>query len=131
MFTIRRAVLFGTILFWVALFCGTHVPGPKLPKLRISDKTIHFTGYFLLASGLFWALRLMKPGWREIAATVLGICLLYGAVDEWTQALPFIRRTCDLADWFADAAGAGTAVVAMSWLAWWTIKGCARETAKS
>jgi VanZ family protein len=37
-------------------------------------------------------------------AITLAICLIYAALDEWTQ--PFIGRTCELLDWLADAGGA-------------------------
>ena len=105
-----------TALYWLALFSGTHIPAPKLPPIRINDKTIHFVGYGLLAAAIMVSLKAsgrLKPA---SGITVLAILLAYGAVDEWTQALPFINRSCDLLDWHADAAGAATAVVIGSWI---------------
>jgi VanZ family protein len=111
---LRRVVIGLTILYWGTLFSATHVPAPRLPVMTVTDKTLHFSGYALLAVAVFCTLRLAKPGWRDLAATVLAICLTYAAVDEWTQALPFIGRACELADWYADAAGAAVGVLLCS-----------------
>ena len=105
-----------TALYWLALFCGTHIPAPKLPPIRINDKTIHFVGYGLLAGSILVSLKASRRLKPTSGITVLAILLAYGAVDEWTQALPFINRSCDIQDWHADAAGAATAVVIGSWL---------------
>ena len=97
-----------TILYWLTIFGGTHIPAPKLPP-TISDKTIHTVMYGLLAISLMVSLHLsgkLNPG---TGITVLAICLAYGAIDEWTQLL--VNRSCELADWYADAAGAGVGVV--------------------
>ena len=105
-----------TALYWLALFCGTHVPAPELPPIRVNDKTIHFVGYGLLAGAMMVSLRASGRLRAASGVTVLAILLAYGAIDEWTQALPFINRSCDIADWHADAAGAATVVVIGSWL---------------
>jgi VanZ family protein len=55
-------------------------------------------------------------GGRPPGVLVLGILLAYGAADEWTQLL--VNRSCELADWYADAAGAAAGVVAVSLLVW-------------
>jgi VanZ family protein len=104
-----------TLLYWIALFAGTHLPAPRLPPVR-NDKTAHFVGYALLATGLMVSLRATGRLRAGSGITVLAILLAYGAIDEWTQALPFIHRSCELADWHADAAGAAVAVVLCSWL---------------
>jgi VanZ family protein len=105
-----------TALYWLALFCGTHIPAPKLPPIRVNDKTIHFVGYGLLAGAILVSLNASGRLRHTSGVTVLAILLAYGAVDEWTQALPFINRSCDIQDWHADAAGAATAVVICSWI---------------
>jgi VanZ family protein len=99
-----------TILYWLTLFAGTHVPGPKLPVIR-NDKTIHFVGYALLAGAIMVSLRASGRIRAGSGIRVLAVVLAYGAVDEWTQALPFVHRSCEMADWHADAAGAATAVI--------------------
>ena len=67
-----------TALYWLALFTGTHIPAPKLPPIRINDKTIHFVGYGLLAGSILVSLkasRRLKPTsgitvpWPDVAAT--------------------------------------------------------------
>ena len=105
-----------TIVYWIALFAGTHIPAPRLPPVRINDKTIHFVSYAVLAAGLMLSLRVSGRLTSTSAVTVLAILLAYGAADEWTQALPFINRSCEIADWHADAAGAAVAVVLTSWV---------------
>jgi VanZ family protein len=104
-----------TILYWLTLFTLTHVPPRRLPPIS-NDKTAHFIGYGLLASGLMISLRVSGRLRSGSAVTVLAIALAYGAIDEWTQKLPFIHRSCELADWHADAAGAAVAVVVCSFL---------------
>ena len=82
----------------------------RLPYIPVTDKTAHFVSYFLLAAGISIAMMLQHR--RNIPVTVLAIALAYGAIDEWTQ-IP-VHRSCELADWYADAAGASTAVVLTS-----------------
>lgn len=99
-----------TILYWCGLFGLTHLPAPRLPYIPVTDKTAHTVSYSLLAAGLFTALYLggrRRP--TEIAILVLGTLLAYGAIDEWTQ-IP-VGRSCEMADWNADAAGAAMTVV--------------------
>ena len=104
-----------TILYWLAMFAGTHTPAIKLPAVT-SDKTLHFVSYALLAAAILVSLRVSGRLRSTSGVTVLAILLAYGAIDEWTQALPFINRSCEMADWHADAAGAAVAVVLGSWL---------------
>jgi VanZ family protein len=105
-----------TLLYWLALFAGTHIPAPKLPPVRVNDKTIHFVGYALLAGAILISLRASGRLRATSGVTVLAILLAYAAIDEWTQALPLVNRSCDIADWHADAAGAACAVVIGSWI---------------
>ena len=105
-----------TTVYWIALFAATHVPGPRLPHIPVTDKTAHLVSYALLATALMVSLRVSRKLKSTSAITVLAILLAYGAIDEWTQALPFIQRSCELADWHADAAGAAVAVVICSWV---------------
>ena len=104
------------IFYWLLLFTATHIPGSRLPPVRVSDKTIHFVAYARLAASLMICLRISGRLKSTSAVGVLALLLAYGAIDEWTQALPFIHRSCELADWHADAAGAAVAVVFCSWV---------------
>ena len=112
----RLARLFwiATIVFWCGLFIATHLPPGRVPVLPVSDKTEHLVSYGALALGLFTSITLVRRrrdagGRAQVAIGVLAICLAYGAIDEWTQ-IP-VGRSCELADWYADAAGAGTMMV--------------------
>jgi VanZ family protein len=98
--------------YWLLLLTLTHLPPSHLPETHLSDKFEHFTCYALLAGLLHlcqWPSR--KSLWAISLATI-AILLAYGAFDELTQ--PFFHRTCSIYDWYADAAGAVTAVTAMT-----------------
>src|SRR5262249_5653508 len=99
----------------MALFAATHVPAYRLPIVPVTDKTIHTVSYGLLAIALMVTLHLRGKLTAGTGITVLAILLAYGAIDEWTQ-IP-VGRSCELADWYADAAGAAVAVVCVT-LAW-------------
>ena len=104
-----------TIVYWCGLFALTHIPAPKLPIHPRNDKAIHFAAYGGLATALFLSMRFAssKPP-AKVAVTVLAILLAYGAIDEWTQLL--VNRSCEMADWHADAAGAAVAVTLLTLL---------------
>ncbi|MBC8106620.1 MAG: VanZ family protein [Anaerolineae bacterium] len=103
------------------------MPPRHVPPVPVNDKIEHFAGFAILAILLTIAINgrtSYSParirggvargepsrtgrGAREMLrpfAIALAICLIYGALDEWTQ--PFVGRTCDLHDWLADAGGA-------------------------
>jgi VanZ family protein len=108
----RRLALICLILlciYWAGLFVMTHLPPGRLPVVPVTDKTEHFTSYAVLAIGLLICLSLLRGARVGWAVLVLGICMAYGAIDEWTQ-IP-VGRTCDIADWYADTSGAASAVV--------------------
>jgi VanZ family protein len=84
----------------------------------MSDKGAHFLSYGGLAGALFVALWANRPNWGGLGWRVLAVCAAYGAVDEWTQALPFVRRTCDFHDWLADMGGTLVAVAVLGAVRW-------------
>lgn len=98
-----------TIVYWLVIFGGTHIPAGKLPPPPVTDKTIHTVMYGLLAIAVMVSLHLGGKLQSGTGITVLAILLAYGAIDEWTQIL--VNRSCELADWYADAAGAAVGVV--------------------
>lgn len=94
------------VLYWGALFVGTHLPGDPLHGLagQGRDKLIHgaaFAGLaLLLANVVCWWTR---PTLLHYAA-MFALLALYAAVDEWSQS--FVPgRTADVKDWIADAIG--------------------------
>ena len=104
---LKRAFWVATGFYWVGLFVLTHTPlAPPLVIVK-SDKTAHFWGHGLLAAAVFTSLRL--AGRRDPLLLALAIGLTYGALDEWLQ-IPIPGRSCELLDWFADAAGVAVAV---------------------
>jgi VanZ family protein len=107
---LRRVVLGCTIAYWIGLFTLTHLPALPPAIVPANDKTAHFVGYLVLAGLLFASMRL--SGRRDAAVIVLTIGLAYGAIDEWLQ-IP-VGRSCEMADWYADAAGVAVATVLSS-----------------
>ena len=110
-----RAIWGATAAYWLGLFILTHTP-VMLPIIIVSsDKSAHFIGYAILGSALFASLRVAN--WRDPMLLVLVIGLAYGAIDEWLQ-IP-VGRSCELNDWFADAAGIAVAVTVCTLIARW------------
>ena len=92
-------------VYWVALCVGTHVPGRCVGTPLISDKAIHFLAY----AGLSFLIATLLPllgvrGWRVYGGALI-VAACYGAIDELGQ-IPVPGRTADIADWWADVAGA-------------------------
>lgn len=93
------------ILYWSAIFIGTHLPAKAVPKMEVSDKFQHFGAYAVLAFLLAWAIPTRKGFYVRHAAITFGIVILYGCLDELTQY--FVPgRSSSLGDLMADAAGA-------------------------
>ncbi len=91
------------ILYWLAIFTGTHWPRVSLPRIDNIDKVFHCVGFAGLAFLMAWAIptQIGKPRWNVLIAAV--VCVSYAAIDEFTQ-IP-VGRTADVADWMADCLG--------------------------
>ena len=121
---LRRIILIGTAVYWLGLFALTHTP-VTLPAIVVShDKTGHFIGYAILGAALYMTLRV--AGWRDATLGVLVIGLAYGAIDEWLQ-IP-VGRSCELNDWFADAAGTACAAAVGGLVTRWREQRAARAS---
>ena len=87
------------------------IPGRHLPPVTGVDKVAHLALYGVL--GMLSTHAMMRaPGWpgaRALATVIVGVSL-FGALDEWHQAL-IPGRTPDFRDWLADTAGATAASV--------------------
>lgn len=96
------------ILYAIALTVATHWPrltiGPEIPA---TDKEIH-TAAFALATFLLWMTRWQRRMWM-----VMLIALAWAGLDELTQAIPIIQRTCSWLDFLADAIGVALATLAI------------------
>lgn len=95
-------------LIWAGLiFAASSIPGSQLPE-NSPDKVIHTIIFAILA----WLtlrfflhsakIRHRTFGWALTWSMVS--CLTYAATDEWHQLL-VPNRSCEWADFFADAAG--------------------------
>lgn len=95
-------------MYWLMLLTATHLPPAELPKTHVSDKIEHFTAYGVLTFLLSLAIG-QRNGRLPAAVITCAMVLTYGAIDELTQ--PPFGRSCDIHDWYADAAGAVTATL--------------------
>lgn len=100
-----------TVLYWLALFIGTHIP-LRLPPGSLpkdGDKVVHFIAYL----GLSYLLGLWFAAKRAMSARhyvlVFLVVAVYGALDELLQGP--VNRSPDLADWIADVLGGMTGLV--------------------
>lgn len=106
---LRRAALAVCIAVWSAAFVVTHVPGDSLPETGVSDESLHFVGFFVLASLLLGTLITFGlPPVRRIVL-VLVAATLYAGIDETTQ--PAFGRSASFGDWLGDVGGAVAAVL--------------------
>ena len=104
-------------VYWVCLFIAQHIPASKIPPTHVSDKLIHVVMYSMLGVLLWMAIGDSVSSIRSKALLVLGIVMVYGAIDEWTQ--PLVGRSCSLDDWVADTAGGVIAIAVMAGLSLW------------
>jgi len=107
-FGIRLATIV-LVIYWIALFTGTHMPAPPDMGIRVSDKIQHFTAFFGLATLLYWVVPARRNVIRKVAI-VLVVAIGYAAFDEWTQRFS-PRRTVDIRDFLTNVSGIMTATL--------------------
>jgi VanZ family protein len=107
-FGIRLATVI-LVIYWIALFTGTHMPSPPKVPMPYADKVQHFSAFFGLAMLLCWAIPTHGQLLRKIAI-VLAIAIPYAAFDEWTQRFT-ANRTVDFLDFVTNTAGILTATI--------------------
>ncbi|MHC4330402.1 MAG: VanZ family protein [Planctomycetota bacterium] len=108
-------------LYWPALFVFAHVPIPQVVRQAgVSDKSLHFLAYFILAFLLWFTVSGGKRvNWRKAAPRwVLLTILVYGILDEWSQSY-VAGRSCDVLDFFADLAGTLIGLILFSVFTLW------------
>ncbi len=101
--------------FWcyaVILFTMTHWPKLQLPGPRNTDKFVHVGAFgvwtaLLIGAGFFGSLLT-----RRNVAICLLIAPAYAAIDEASQAIPFIHRSAEFVDYYANLAGIALAGLA-------------------
>lgn len=97
------------VLVWVTAFVATHIPVDKLPTGHLSDKTLHFLGYFILCCLLVLVLASRSLPRPKRVCIAIFVMAAYGAIDELTQLL--VGRSASVGDWIADVLGAVAAVL--------------------
>ncbi|AAV89768.1 teicoplanin resistance protein VanZ [Zymomonas mobilis subsp. mobilis ZM4 = ATCC 31821] len=87
------------VVFWLTLFTAyvlAILPAPDTIHLAPSDKIDHIIAFLTLTI-------LAALAWQKTPSFKIAIGLgLFGALIELTQAIPFIHRDAELADWLAD-----------------------------
>lgn len=94
------------------IFCLSSLPDAPLPP-GMSDKSGHGLGYMGLGLTVVRAVAggLPHPITMRIALTAIAITVGYGVSDEWHQSF-VTGRSAEVADVYADAAGAAAAAAA-------------------
>ena len=97
------------VIYTVTLFLATHWPALALSNtVPVSDKTIHFVAWAL------WLIFLAKA-WNLSLGKLLLLGVLCSMVDEFSQAIPVLKRHATMMDAIANVIGvtaAWSAVVA-------------------
>lgn len=120
--TTREQKFFITILifYWLGIFAATHIPIPDWTgKMGVSDKTMHFVAYMMLALLLWFGTSFEKKAdWKKLRPWLLSaVVLLYGLVDELLQH--FMNRSVDPRDFAADALGLAAAMAIVTVMTSW------------
>ena len=95
------------ILWWIAMFTVTSIPGSSLPEVDVVnfDKLVHVFIYGILAFLLTVAFTKRGIVGLKRSIFVILIGLAYSVFDEWHQ--PFVGRTCSILDIIANFIGIG------------------------
>ncbi|MBX3438519.1 MAG: VanZ family protein [Planctomycetaceae bacterium] len=116
--TLRRFVGLMLGIYWFTLFLATHIPIRESPaSIPGGDKAVHFVAYAILAMLLTFFVGLRRALTFKVAAILVAGIATYGAIDEWLQ-IP-VGRTCDIADWAFDVAGAIIGVLLIMLITKW------------
>lgn len=102
----RRRLGVVTALWLVSVTMATHWPSLRLgtPEDPSPDKVIHMLSFALLTAGAWFS------GWFRTLPRLWIAGLAWTALDEWSQAIPWLDRVSDLEDWIANAMGVTLAV---------------------
>jgi len=117
----QKLTIISLLFYWPTIFILSHIPIPQLVRQAgLSDKTLHFLVYMILAFLLWFAVSpYRKVNWRGAAVWwVLGVLVLYGVVDEVLQH--YVGRSCDVMDLLMDVAGALTGLLLLSFFTFWS-----------
>jgi VanZ family protein len=115
-----RWLLICRVGFWLyalTLFTATHWPSLKIEGSGRPDIWVHLAA-FALWTGALIAAAFFGPilSRRNIALAAI-TAIVYAALDESTQAIPFLHRTAAFDDWLADLTGIAMATTAATCVA--------------
>ena len=108
------------VCYWSALFAATHLPVEMPIALpgHWTDKVVHLAAFAILAVllAITWQLGAGQIAFRHLWWLWV-LLVLYGAIDEWTQAP--VGRQASVWDWLADALGAAIGLALFATLRRW------------
>lgn len=115
----QKLVIAALALYWPAIFILSHIPMTRLPRVGVSDKTLHYFAYMVLIFLLWFAISPNKKvNWRKPAVWwVLFVVVWYGVMDEWLQS--YVGRNADVKDFIADLVGALTSLILLTIVPFW------------
>jgi len=117
----HKLTIAALLLYWPYIFIATHMR--HVPywarKMGVTDKTLHYLAYFVLAFLLWSAVSPdRKVSWRSAAVWwVLFVTVVYAVLDEWLQH--YAGRTADVKDFMADMAGALSGLAILTVFYFW------------
>jgi VanZ family protein len=101
------------LVYWGALFTGTHIPNYSSGPARYNDKTAHYVGYAGLAFLLSFVSATRRRWERRAMLLVLATTSTYAMVDELSQ-IPIPGRSGEVGDWIADFLGSISGILAFT-----------------
>lgn len=96
------------VFVFVIASIATHWPNLVLGPGAPSDKILHAVTFGVMTF-LLWRTRWINRVWILALSMVV-----YSAIDERTQSLPWIQRHTSLEDWYADVVGISVACLLIS-----------------
>lgn len=91
------------VIWSLVILSLTSIPNPHVPVPTGSDKWLHFIVYAVLGALVARAAEVTPRQWALLAAVIISVSI-FGALDEWHQAL-IPGRFPDVRDWVADFVG--------------------------
>ena len=117
----QKILIMALAIYWPAILILTHIPIPEVVRrAHMSDKSLHFLTYMILAFLSWSALRpFEKAHWRRpITWWVLLAVLVYALCDEYLQHF-VAGRSPDPSDLLANAVGALTGLAVTGFVSLW------------
>jgi membrane associated rhomboid family serine protease len=93
----RKIDIYATIIIAIAIGLATLNPVEKLPTVSGSDKVYHLISFAILTLPI----AIIRPRALWI---ILSLSIAFGGAIELLQ--PLVNRSCEMADFLADAVGA-------------------------